>query len=728
MAFGACSTTAKPPSTLTTTRNPAASGAEVATDTQVSAAFFAEYEKAAFFGKDPFKAQLKVAFKWIRQKPIPLFKALRAEHPVFTISTLPIKEAPFPNRATVIVSRYKDVVEVLNHPQDFSVRDYTKKMQDSVGSFMLASDQGPANAEKPWMREMMPHSDREKIKNILNDQIKNALREGIWEGTYPNGQRFARLEVVNQLARRVSVRFTGEYFGFPGPDEESMFRWSHATQDDYFHNVINDPKVHERAVQAGTEMKTYISNLITEKRRHPDNSADDILSRMIRSGHANELQSYSDDRIGANILGTLIGGVETTEAAVVQALDQLLKRPVEFAAARQAALDGNEALLSRYVWEALRFNPVNPFVVRYAERDYTIENQLIKKGSIVLVATQSAMFDERVVANPDEFSVDPGLRPDSVYFHLGFGIHRCLGDYVSTYQVPLMVKSLLLKKNLRRASGDDGQILKTPKTASFPEKFYLEFDPENEAKVAGKIAVQDPAFAFEDYLNDYDPHVFRECMAGEKKYASIPDSLNKIFHPNERKGLFWCRLKFEFRSCILAHTKADHFFPNEGGLDHERALAECQAQFPLKPAEEGFYKIVMMGKKLDWQKLPTDQAARNHGKDYDFENYLKYYNRFNYWACFLNPLGISSFPNDRDLILYARLNRTFRFCMGLPVVEHEISYGILGKSRIDQYEKCKDGLPDKTTGVVTGALSRMEKYYYQNLILGQKISFDQIDE
>ena len=33
--------------------------------------------------------------------------------------------------------------------------------------------------------------------------------------------------------------------------------------------------------------------------------------------------------------------------------------------------DDNESLYA-YCWEALRFNPINPFVVRHCAKDYTI--------------------------------------------------------------------------------------------------------------------------------------------------------------------------------------------------------------------------------------------------------------------------------------------------------------------------------------------------------------------
>jgi hypothetical protein len=65
-----------------------------------------------------------------------------------------------------------------------------------------------------------------------------------------------QIEVVSTLSRRVPIQLTGEYFGFPGPDLASMFRWARATQYDMFHNLDNDPKVHQDNIDAGQDAPT----------------------------------------------------------------------------------------------------------------------------------------------------------------------------------------------------------------------------------------------------------------------------------------------------------------------------------------------------------------------------------------------------------------------------------------------------------------------------------------
>ena len=49
------------------------------------------------------------------------------------------------------------------------------------------------------------------------------------------------------------------------------------------------------------------------------------------------------------------------------------------------------------------------------------------------------MMDETELDNPREFRLD---RPAHHYLHFGWGIHQCLGKYISQVQVTQIVKGL----------------------------------------------------------------------------------------------------------------------------------------------------------------------------------------------------------------------------------------------------------------------------------------------
>jgi len=143
--------------------------------------------------------------------------------------------------------------------------------------------------------------------------------------------------------------------------------------------------------------------------------------------------------------------VETTSQAAIQALLVLFSRPDALARAAAAAKADDDDALSRLIFEALRFRPINPMVVRVAKEDYSLaagepHHTLIRKGTTVFALTWSAMFDPRVLDAPEEFRPD---RPDYHYLHFATGQHACFGRYISRIQVPQILKPLLKLKGLR---------------------------------------------------------------------------------------------------------------------------------------------------------------------------------------------------------------------------------------------------------------------------------------
>jgi cytochrome P450 len=220
-------------------------------------------------------------------------------------------------------------------------------------------------------------------------------------------------------------------------------------------------------------MRTYLTGLLPQRRKQLDAGAqlDDILSRLLNSDFAPSI-GFDDERIITNIMGTLVGGIETTSQAIVQILDQLFKRPNILKKAIAAAHGNDDHLLYRYCWEALRFNPINPFVVRHCTTDYRIAKgslraATIKAGSTVLVSTRSAMRDGRQLPAASSFAID---RPESVYMHLGYGLHTCLGDQVSRVQVPEIVRRILRIPGVRPASAIDFG------GGPFPESYVISYN------------------------------------------------------------------------------------------------------------------------------------------------------------------------------------------------------------------------------------------------------------
>lgn len=367
----------------------------------------------------------------------------------------------------VLLTRFRDVEEVLSRNLVFTVKPYQPKMDPSVGPFMLARDGTVYNQrDKGIMRALIQQADMAGVRA----KVAGLARKAIARGASDDG----RLDLVPQVTRLVPVRLTGAYFGFPGPDEATMMAWSRATQHDMFRNPTNDPAVHALNVQAGAEMKTYLEAFLPDRLNQvqADTTQDDVVARMLRLVPPASI-GFDFGRIMTNTMGLLVGGIETTSAAIVQAIDQLLDRPQVLAKALVAAKADDPALFDAYFWEALRFNPMNPFVGRIAVADYTVaagtdRAAVIKSGSLVLASNASAMHDAAELPAPEDFRTD---RPAYHYMHFGYGDHVCLGDQVSLQQAPEIARQILLAGYTRRADGPAGRI--DMQGGPFPESFTL---------------------------------------------------------------------------------------------------------------------------------------------------------------------------------------------------------------------------------------------------------------
>jgi cytochrome P450 len=230
---------------------------------------------------------------------------------------------------------------------------------------------------------------------------------------------------------------------------------------------------------SGVEMRAYVDDLIKERKEAINNSygepdtSDDVLSRLLRMQTSPDA-SFNDARTRDNIIGTILGSVDTTSKAIAYAVDELLRRPQQLAEARAAALSDNDDALTHYVFEALRFKPQSAALLRLCEKPYTLakgtgRDTAIKPGTLIFAAASSAMFDPAYIEAPEEFRNDRDLDLD--YLHFGYGRHMCFGRFISRLQIVGVIKELLRAGELQRIPGAEGEI---KQDGPFPDSLVVE--------------------------------------------------------------------------------------------------------------------------------------------------------------------------------------------------------------------------------------------------------------
>ncbi len=387
----------------------------------------------------------------------PLFTLMRKIRPIFVAPHI------------AAVSLYPDVLEVLANEQSFSVSPiYLSKMEATTGDFVLGLDNTPQyQTEIGLMRAVVTHGDVSAIKAITCHEAESRVQAAAAAG--------GSIDAVAQLTRPIANAVVAEYFGAPGPDPTTNMRWMRSIFREIFLNLGNDPNMAKDASECAVGLNASLDAIIAERKRQlaaGEILPDDFLSRLVKLQATTE-PSFEDSVIRRIVGGTIVGTVDTNSKAAAQALDQLLVRPLSLEDARQAAVADDDALFARYVFEALRFNPQNPFLIRKCTRDTTIaagtsRETTIKAGALVLVGTQSAMFDPDVFPEPDAFRAD---RPQNLYIHFGHGIHTCFGRYFAAEIIPGCLKPLVKMPGLRRSTGTGLKY-----DGAFPDSYDLSFD------------------------------------------------------------------------------------------------------------------------------------------------------------------------------------------------------------------------------------------------------------
>lgn len=385
----------------------------------------------------------------------------------------------------VYVFRWADVRSVLERPEDFSVRIFGMRMSDTTGITFLGMDPSPRyELESNALRRALgvpdprpraadqPGSDplgrlpfvRRFGAELSQRQISEALKTR------------NEIDVVNDLADVVPLRFARELFGIPEPDPPAILEWFKAISFYVF-----SPANHrwaEPAQRAGKSAAAHFERVVRERQaeiRAGRQTPDDVLGRLIAAqGGPGGL---SDDAI-ARSLSFISGAMMPTSWLFIEAVDRLLR--LGRAARRRlhrCAVERDRAAVRAYLIEAARFFPFPYFIIRYAEREARIGQRVVPPGTTVRLVIGSALFDRDAIHDPRRFV--PG-RPETESMLFGHGPHLCQGKDIAEELMTEMAIALFSRENLRRAPGPRGYIRYGPKkvipTGPYPQSLILRAD------------------------------------------------------------------------------------------------------------------------------------------------------------------------------------------------------------------------------------------------------------
>lgn len=374
-------------------------------------------------GASPFDGPLDLTHERNVQDPFPLFAWLRENEPVHWSESL----------RGYLVSRYDDVLEVFDRPQDFSSDRFRLHPARREGE--RAPVQAVSRVLRDWLVFRDP-PDHTRLRALLQKSFTPRQLEK---------NRWGIQKTIDDLLDRVVARGEMDFvrdFAFPLPalvicillgaptrDMASIKAWSDRLAS-YLGGSIESDDTFAEAEVGLKALVDYFQRLTAERRRAP---RDDLMSLMLAAEH--EGGRLSADEMVSNCILLLFAGHETTTNLLGNGLHHLLRHPEQ----ERRLRDTPEAMRSA-VEELLRYDAPVPATAKLARRDFEWKGVALRRGDRVLPFMSSANRDPRAFADPD--ALDVGRHPNR-HLSFSFGIHFCLGAPLARLEAALAFETLL---------------------------------------------------------------------------------------------------------------------------------------------------------------------------------------------------------------------------------------------------------------------------------------------
>ena len=286
---------------------------------------------------------------------------------------------------------------------------------------MFGIEDGPLYEE---MQRNILHIDGDhhrRLRNLVNpaftprsaDRWRPAMREflaQLWEGVADQG----RCEFVDAFAKPYPSLTIATVMGAPLEDAPRLHYWSNWIQRQFDGpSLMTERETIERAVE---EFYDYCGALLEARR---ETQGDDLVSTLIAAEQ--EGDRLSDVECVNLVLNVLIGGVDTTQSQLAQAIRLFCEHPEQWELLRE-----RPELVPAAVEEVLRFEPITPVTARITTEDVEYRDVTFPEGTVVMVSSFNGNRDPAAIENPDHFDIAAD-RDREKPLTFGAGIHYCLG-------------------------------------------------------------------------------------------------------------------------------------------------------------------------------------------------------------------------------------------------------------------------------------------------------------
>ena len=383
----------------------------------------------------------------------------------------------------IVVTRESDVRDVLAQPGLYEV-PYGLEMTELAGgtNFVLGLEGPDHDRQNAIIRSVLRPSDLGRIKQ-LSAHYTSILIDA-------SG---GRIDVMKDLMTRVATETCCGYFGLDPDDPDAFAEWAMSISALLFADPFGNAATRRLALNGAAQVRDVIDRAIERAKAAPE--TDTVVGRLVAQLGDGVV---TEGEIRAILVGLVTGFIPTNTLAAGKMLEELLGRPNVWKDAIDCAGRDDVAGLEAILLEAGRLNPaLAPGQWRYATADGVIAHNTsrqrrVKAGSVLMVATMSALRDKRAFVSPGSFRAD---RPNQSGLMFGDGAHACLGMHVAIAQITEVFHGLLKQPNLRAAAGSTGAI---GWVGPFPRRLDMEFEPRVAPQTQNMIVICAPLRAGAD--------------------------------------------------------------------------------------------------------------------------------------------------------------------------------------------------------------------------------------
>jgi cytochrome P450 len=258
-------------------------------------------------------------------------------------------------------------------------------------------------------------ADHGRLRNLVNpfftpraaNRWRPAMRDflqQLWDGVATDG----RCEFVEAFAKPYPSLTIAAVMGAPLSDAPRLHHWSNWIQRQFdAPSLVADRALIEQAV---AEFYDYAGDLLAVRRQTP---GEDLISALIAAEQDGD--RLSDTECVNLVLNVLVGGVDTTQSQMSQAIRLFCEHPDQW-----ELLARTPELVAQAVDEVIRYEPITPFTARIVEEEIEYRDVTFPVGTVVMVCAATANREQAA-----DFDITVARADKALTF--GAGIHYCLG-------------------------------------------------------------------------------------------------------------------------------------------------------------------------------------------------------------------------------------------------------------------------------------------------------------